>query len=131
MGLSDPLTLFVVEGGRPPALRTVNSVFNEALERVANIDHPDRPPAHLDVTPHVMRHTFAVRMLAALMRQGLETCGDSYQLLASPIIVVQQLLGHADVETTMRYLYAAERYTEQLPAALRQSVGASLGAVLK
>ncbi len=125
-GIIEPLTLFVVEGGRPPALRTVNNFFNEAMERVASIDHPDRPPAHLDVTPHVMRHTFAVRMLAALMRQGRQTGGDPYQLLASPIVVVQQLLGHSDVETTLRYLYAAERYTEQLPAALRQSVAASL-----
>lgn len=125
-GIIDPLPLFVVEGGRPPALRSVNNFFNEALERVANIDHQDRPPAHLDVTPHVMRHTFAVRMLAALMRHGREDSGDPYQLLASPIVVVQQLLGHSNLETTMRYLYAAERYTEQLPAALRETVAATL-----
>lgn len=130
-GIINPITLFVVEGGRPPALRTVNNIFNEALERVASIDHPDRPPAHLDVTPHVMRHTFAVRMLAALMRQGRQAGGDPYELLASPIVVVQQLLGHADVETTLRYLYAAERYTEQLPAALRQSVAASLAGTVQ
>jgi integrase len=125
-GVIEPLTLFVVEGGRAPALKTANQIFNDAMNRVSGMDHPDRPPAHIEVTPHVFRHTFAVRMLAALMRQGLETAGNPYELLASPIFVVQELLGHANIETTHRYLFAAERYSEQLPTALREAVAMSL-----
>lgn len=117
-GTLDPLGLFVVEGGRAPALRTINNLFNDAAGRLAAFEHPDLPPEHLDITPHVLRHTFAVRMLAALMQTGRERAGDPYRFLSSPVFVVQQLLGHADVSTTQWYLHAAERYTADLPSAL-------------
>ncbi|TFD42571.1 integrase [Cryobacterium sp. TMT1-2-1] len=123
-----PLALFVVEGGLPPAMRTINNVFLAAGQRLANLDHPDLPPSHIDVTPHVMRHTFAVRMLAGLMRKGRETHDNPWHLLASPEITIQQLLGHADISTTINiYLYAAERYNDALPEALREAVARSIG----
>ena len=126
-GRINPLALILVEGGLPPALRTVNNIFTEASKRVANLDHPDVPPAHLDVTPHVMRHTFAVRMLAALMRSGRESHNNPYHLLASPEFTVQELMGHADLKTTLIYLRAALRYNEDLPAALRGLMVTTLG----
>jgi integrase len=59
----------------------------------------------LKVTPHVMRHSFAVRMLSALMREGRDRAGNPYHLLANPVLTVMQLLGHASVETTQKYLF--------------------------
>lgn len=124
-GIIEPLALFLVEGGRPPALRTINSLFNDASARVlARGHHPDTPPAHLDVTPHVMRHTFAVRTLAALIRHGRIEANDPYALLSSPLLVVQELMGHGDLATTLRYLHLAERYSDQVPDALRFAAAA-------
>ncbi|WP_166870275.1 integrase [Salinibacterium sp. ZJ450] len=126
-GTIEPLAFIVAEGGKPPALRTVNQWFNDAVNRVSPLDHPAQPPSHIHVTPHVMRHTFAVRMLAALIRLGRETKSNPYHFLASPEFVVQQLLGHADIETTAIYLRAALRYSDELPDALRMLVAESIG----
>lgn len=116
----EPLALFVGRKAGPIGLRRWNDVFADARARVAALDSPDRPPAHLVVTPHVFRHTYAVRMLSALMRVGRQRAQDPYVLLANPVLTVMELLGHADVSTTQKYLYAAERYTDELPTALRQ-----------
>ena len=52
--------------------------------RKAGIDKP--------VHPHILRHCFATH----LVRSGVD------------IRTVQELLGHADLETTMRYVHAIE-----------------------
>jgi integrase len=121
-----PISLFLGRNARP-LVEHWDHVFDLADARLRGSNHPDTPPAHLKVTPHVMRHTFAVRMLAALMREGRERTADPYQLLANPVITLQQLLGHASPETTQAYLYAAERFTEELPAALRGHIANALG----
>ena len=122
-GVIDPVALFLVEGGRAAAIDRFDRLFNDANHRIASIGpHQHAPPGHLAVTPHVFRHTFAVRTLATLMREGRDTRDDPYALLASPLLVVQELLGHTDLTTTRRYLYHAERYTDQVPTALRDSI---------
>ena len=126
-GTIEPLALIVVEGGLPPAKRTLNNIFNDASARIADLDDAARPPEHLTVTPHVMRHTFAVSMLAALMQEGRDRHGNPYHLLASPTTTIQQLLGHADASTTQVYLFAAERYSEEIPAALRMVIASTIG----
>jgi integrase len=117
-GSIEPLGLFIARG-LPPALGYWNQLFSDARERVFELEHPDRPPQHITVSPHTLRHTFAVSMLAALMHEGRERTGDPYLLLANPVLTVQQLLGHADVSTTYQYLYAAETWEDEVPAALR------------
>ncbi|WP_186806087.1 tyrosine-type recombinase/integrase [Microbacterium aerolatum] len=122
-GLIDPLALFLVEGGRAPAIDRFNRLFTDANHRVASLGpHRYAPPAHLAVTPHILRHTFAVRTLATLMREGRDVNGDPYALIASPLLVVQGLLGHASLSTTHGYLYHAESYTDQVPGALRSGI---------
>lgn len=118
-GTIQPLGLFLARGGQPPALAYWNELFIDARARVAERGDPDRPPAHINVTPHTMRHTFAVRMLAGLMREGVERVGNPYYLLANPVLTVLELLGHASLLTTQRYLFAAETWNEDVPAALR------------
>lgn len=123
-GTIEPLGLFVGRG-LPPVLAYWNELFSDARDRVFERGDPDRPPAHITVTPHTLRHTFAVRMLAALMKEGRERAGDPYLLLANPVLTVKELLGHADVSTTYDYLYAAETWQEEVPRALR-SIAAGL-----
>jgi integrase len=126
-GTIEPLALFTGRTGLPPGLQHWDTVFADARLRVAGTGHPDLPPPHLAVSPHVMRHTFAVRMLSGLMRLGRERAANPYLLLANPVLTVQQLLGHASPDTTQRYLFAAERYTDELPAALREHVATAAG----
>jgi integrase len=115
-GLIEPLGLFLTRLGLPPALNYLNELYVAANHRVAAADHPDRPS--IRVSNHTMRHTFAVRTLAALIQESRSAHGDPYALVTNPVFTVQELLGHSDPETTARYLYAAERY-EMVPAVLQ------------
>jgi site-specific recombinase XerD len=123
-GSIQPLGMWLARGGLPPALGHWNETFARARDRIWSLDagsqiHRDLPPEHITVTPHTLRHTFAVRMLAALMREGYERAGDPYHLLANPVLTVMQLMGHASTETTQMYLYVAELWYRDVPEALR------------
>lgn len=126
-GTVEPLALFLGRGGLPLSIKYWNAIFTDAHTRVSALCHDARPPAHLTVSPHVLRHSFAVRMLSALMREGRDRSGDPYHLLANPVLTVMQLLGHGSVEITQLYLFAAERYSVELPAALRSLLAGSAG----
>ena len=73
------------------------------------------PPA---VTPHDLRHTFAVVMLRSLQRRaaqleqrrnrtGFGTISE--HIVHNPLLTLQRLLGHASPSTTMIYL----RYVDE------------------
>jgi integrase len=126
-GTIEPLGFLLARGGLPMAVKYWNELFADARDRVDAAGSVDRPPAHITVSPHTMRHTFAVRMLAALMREGRDRAQDPYFLLVNPLLTVQQLLGHASIETTQQYLFAAERWHEELPAGLRGAASALVG----
>lgn len=126
-GTIDPLALFVSRSGLPPGLERWNQLFADARERVRQSRHRDQPPRHVHVTPHTMRHSYAVRMLAALMKEGRQRAEDPYLLLANPVLTVKELLGHASVQTTMHYLHAAETWTENVPAALAATAADLVG----
>ncbi|MBT2522775.1 hypothetical protein [Arthrobacter sp. ISL-28] len=125
-GSIEPLGLFIARG-LPPVPAYWNELFADARDRVFELGGPNRPPAHLTVTPHTFRHTFAVTMLAALMREGRERAGDPYLLLANPVLTVKELLGHASVSTTYQYLYAAETWQGEVPRALRSLAAGLVG----
>lgn len=125
-GSIEPLGLFVARG-LPPVLGYWNQLFSDARDRVFDLGAPERPPAHITVTPHTLRHSFAVAMLAALMQEGRERTGDPYLLLANPVLTVKELLGHASISTTYHYLYAAETWQGEVPRALRALASGFVG----
>ena len=72
-------------GGNPIAGRVVNRMLVRVLQD-AGLDREG-------ITPHKLRHTFATH----LIRSGVD------------VRTVQELLGHADIQTTARYLHSDTR----------------------
>ncbi|MFR9779246.1 tyrosine-type recombinase/integrase [Micromonospora sp. MS34] len=127
-GTIEPLGLFLSSrGGLPPVLGYWNELFANARDRVAERGDALRPPQHITVSPHTMRHTYAVRMLHGLMQEGRERTGNPYYLLANPVLTVMELLGHASMNTTQDYLFAAETWTEDVPTVLRRTAADLVG----
>jgi site-specific recombinase XerD len=79
--------------GKRYAPRTINHIVTQAAMR-ASISK--------NVTPHTLRHSFATH----LMESGV----------ALPVI--QQLLGHTSIKTTMIYLHVSEPLADSTPSPL-------------
>ena len=90
----EPAMLWLTESGMPMPYETWQPVFRRANERSKSRG------AGIYCTAHMMRHSFALRALMTFM--------DMKDLQWSPYALVQGLLGHRNVETTMEiYLQPA------------------------
>lgn len=102
----EPAALWLSEVGLPVAPNSWEAVFARASHRCQNAALP------FDVSPHQLRHSFAVHMLALLIRQRFgevskseDLSGAAYRhLLGDPLQQVQRLLGHSSLATTYIYL---------------------------
>lgn len=110
-----PVSLFLGSTGKPTSQRAWQSTFLKANRRVWK--HLDIPKSQqIPVTPHDLRHTFAVVLLRNLQRRAYQIQGQgkfglggiSEQIVSNPLLTVQRLLGHSSPATTMNYL----RYLE-------------------
>jgi site-specific recombinase XerD len=79
--------------GRPPMQETVRQAFAMAAEQ-AGISKP--------VRPHVLRHSFATHLLDA----------------GTDVRVIQALLGHRSLQTTMRYTRVSTALVQKAPSPL-------------
>lgn len=105
----EPVSLFIGGSGRQPSQRSWHQVFAQANERLHRLDilSEDRT-----ITPHDLRHTFAVVLLQSLQKRALNhdlAIGSgsgtiSEHIIFNPLLALQRLLGHASPETTMKYL---------------------------
>lgn len=119
-------SLFVGRGGLPVSLRGWHAVFQAASRRVSAVAAGSMSGRRTRVTPHDLRHTFAVVLLraltdVALAREAERRAGHvgpatlSEHISINPRLTVQRLLGHTDPATTMVYL----RYVEDTDAVVQ------------
>jgi integrase len=102
----EPAALWLSEIGLPVAPNSWEAVFARASRRCQDAG------LAFNVSPHQLRHSFAVHMLALLIRQRFgevskdeDLSGAAYRrLLGDPLQQVQRLLGHSSLATTYIYL---------------------------
>ncbi len=97
----EPAMMFLGESGLPMNYPSWEAVFSAASGRCERLGVP------VSCYPHMMRHSFALRMLVTLMhafdrRMGLtpEERRDYRMLFGDPWTLVQTLLGHTNPQTT-------------------------------
>lgn len=133
-----PMNLWLTEHGTPMTSDNWEAIFAQASARCSRLGY------ELYVTPHMLRHTFAVHMLAQLIRtqigvlferppDDLSRRADAYRRLAGdPLRTLQKLLGHATITSTYIYLDnvleaqaliddALDRYANALVPSLEES----------
>ncbi len=105
-----PMSLWLTEQGTPMTSDSWEAIFTQASARCCRLGYD------LYVTPHMLRHTFAVHMLAQLIRAQIGALferppddpsvrADAYRRLAGdPLRTLQKLLGHATITSTYIYL---------------------------
>ncbi|WP_343034338.1 MULTISPECIES: site-specific integrase [Chelativorans] len=103
----EPAVLWLTEVGQPVCPNSWEVAFARACRRCRANGFP------INISPHQLRHTFAVHMLAMLIQRQLEGAASAIsagpaegyrRLLGDPLQQVQRLLGHASLETTSLYL---------------------------
>jgi site-specific recombinase XerD len=121
--VAGPLALWLSADGLPVASATWQSVFARANARC------ERFGIGVSVTPHTLRHSFAVHMLGLLLRQTVAALGEdparthtSAQvkrlLVGNPLRRLQLLLGHAQEATVYTYLDVLDEAQEIVASAL-------------
>ncbi|KUR69963.1 integrase [Novosphingobium fuchskuhlense] len=117
----EPAALWLTEVGQPIRPNSWEVIFTRACNRCAENGFS------LSISPHQLRHTFAVHMLALLIQQRLREAVlpagpvESYRLiLGDPQQQVQRLLGHASLATTYIYLDHIVTRADTVDAAVEQ-----------
>ncbi|SHE79070.1 Phage integrase, N-terminal SAM-like domain [Ferrithrix thermotolerans DSM 19514] len=100
----EPLSLWLTEAGTPMPYLTWEAVFAGASSRCAAQGVP------ITCHPHMLRHSFALRMLVTLIHNFDRRLGLSERerleyrhLFGDPWVLVQRLLGHSNLVTTKSY----------------------------
>lgn len=103
-----PLALWLTEDGLPIPMASWEAVFVRASERCRRFGVAD-----MHVTPHMLRHSFAVHMLTLLLHEQIgwvvsersRHLGSAYRrMIGDPLLKLQRLMGHSRIESTYIYL---------------------------
>jgi site-specific recombinase XerD len=130
-----PMILWLTEAGRPMTSPAWAAVFRRASTRCRTLG------IDIDVTPHALRHTFAVHMLSMLIREQIgavladgapdEPGSAAYRrMIGDPLQKLQRLLGHASIASTYIYLDSLEE-SRALVEAAAERWGAAVDASTK
>jgi site-specific recombinase XerD len=120
-----PLALWLGRDGAPLKLSTWQSAFGRANQRCARFDLDIR------VSPHTLRHSFAVHMLGLLLRQTVRALGAEVDgrltgaavkrlLIGNPMRKLALLLGHSQESTVYTYLDVLDEAQEIVLSALEE-----------
>jgi hypothetical protein len=120
-----PLSVWLGGDGQPVAPAAWQSVFHRANVRC------ERFGLGLRVSPHTLRHSFAVHMLGLLLRQTVTALGQDpgrhytfgqvkRLLVGNPLRRLQLLLGHASEATVYAYLDVLDEAQEIVASALQR-----------
>lgn len=97
----EPWMVWLSEAGLPLPYRTWEAVFSTANKRCQTLG------VDIHCHPHMLRHSFALRMLVTLIYAHERKMGitpaerrEYRHIFGDPWILVQTLLGHVNVETT-------------------------------
>jgi site-specific recombinase XerD len=123
------LTWPLSAGGGP--MLDWSGVFARATERCRAFE-----PGFPRVTPHTLRHTFAVHTLRRLVSQTVRRVREhehdpaldvlaGYWRVHDPLLALRDLLGHASITTTQVYLHAID--PTRLLASVDEELEASVG----
>nr|WP_294507114.1 site-specific integrase [uncultured Rhodopila sp.] len=130
--ITEPGLLWLSESGMGIDGGNIEKFFERACERCLRFG------IHLYVTPHILRHTFAVYMLSHLIKEaigGLPEVRRQKQSLdqrlyremfTDPLRTLQRLLGHASYITTfdyLTYIEEAEDFVEKAVASWGDRLG--------
>ncbi|NKL80982.1 tyrosine-type recombinase/integrase [Rhizobium leguminosarum bv. viciae] len=117
----EPAVLWLTEVGQPVRPNSWEVIFARASQRCVASGFP------IGITPHQLRHTFAVHMLAMLIQHRLRDAAlpagsmEGYrQILGDPLQQVQRLLGHANLTTTYIYLDHIASRADTVDAAVEE-----------
>ncbi|HEV7335847.1 MAG TPA: tyrosine-type recombinase/integrase, partial [Bosea sp. (in: a-proteobacteria)] len=102
----EPAALWLTDDGRPMRPSTWEAVFARAEARCR------QNGLDIHITPHMLRHVFAVHMLSLLIRAQLGWIGPDpdqksaayRRVIGDPLQKLQRLLGHASIASTYIYL---------------------------
>jgi site-specific recombinase XerD len=116
---AEPAGLWLSNGGDPMRPAAWEAVFLRADMRCRALD------LDLHITPHMLRHTFAVHMLSLLIRAQIgEGVGDRdrhgavyRRVIGDPLQKLQRLLGHSSITSTYIYLDSLEESRSLVDAA--------------
>ena len=124
--LTGPMALWLGTDGMPLQIPAWQSVFARANARCARFG------LDLRVSPHMLRHSFAVHMLGLLLRQTITALGDAHTaggltsaqtkrlLVGNPMRKLQLLLGHRNEATVYAYLDVLDEAQEIVASALER-----------
>lgn len=127
----EPAALWLSEIGLPVAPNSWEKVFERASRRCG------AARLRIKITPHQLRHAFAVHMLAMLIRKTIadadseehDPSSAAYRrLLGDPLHTVQRLLGHSSIETTYIYLDHLAGLQDTVDQAVEELLGPSVRA---
>ncbi|WP_287172348.1 site-specific integrase [Mesorhizobium sp.] len=118
---SEPAVLWLSEVGLPVQPNSWEVIFARASARCRSFGFD------VSISPHQIRHSFAVHMLAMLIQHRLRDAAlpagpmEGYrQVLGDPLQQVQRLLGHASLATTYIYLDHIATRADTVDAAVEE-----------
>lgn len=118
---SEPAVLWLSEIGMPVQPNSWEVIFARASSRCKSFGFD------ISISPHQLRHTFAVHMLAMLIQHRVRDAAlpagpkEGYrQVLGDPLQQVQRLLGHASLTTTYIYLDHIATRADTVDAAVEE-----------